>query len=51
MTVYGQKSFRKEKTNPLTQDLKLFWKFLWEVPSGAPKKREKKVLWRGKAWI
>lgn len=52
MTVLGQKKLNEKKEEGgLRQDLKLFWRFLVEVPEGRVKKEEKKVLWRGKAWI
>ena len=51
MTVYSQKQLKQEKPSGLKRDLKMFWQFLWDVPSGRPKKTEKKVLWHGKVWI
>lgn len=40
-----------EKPKGIKRDLRMFWQFLWDVPEGTAKKTEKKVLWRGKAWI
>lgn len=52
MTVYSQRKLNEEKPSGFREDLKMIFKFLWDVPEGkARKQQEKKVLWRGKAWI